>query len=478
MSLCASNKIYQSIFSLLFTIPFLLTTAQARATDHATQAAEITQWQSLLSKVQGEYGSYSHYLIEPYTQLARAQLTAYRLADARRSVDKAIHNSKINSGLYAFEQIPLQKLSIEIDSLESDWVGVEEKIINLVNLVTRQLKLEPKQIIDELQWASNFRNLAALEDTEDRSALHIINSTILLEHMVMVAQRSGLTGDSFYPHLLHSLANQYYIETKAIIAGGSIGYRLRVTDPGLDFIDSRLDAIDKRYEAGLDKLHMIQHLASDPIALAFSKLNIADWKAIFDHSKNISVEYERIYEQFTLTSANQQQIDNLFATNKVLPTADLQQGFDEQLEAQQKTSSKNLELDVLCENKHRVQVTEMSKHLPNVGNTIAKRGKENMLPGNWNEISAEVTLDPHKRKTVSGDGYRVKSFVTGKEINIIDNGQIKGQELRKTVSRIKALNFRPILRNGKVEASTIFVNYSFRRDQLHSFDNLVVLGRS
>jgi hypothetical protein len=475
MFLRVSNKIYQSIFSLLFVIPFLLTANQVQASDYIAQDEKITRWQSLLSQVQGDYGSYSHYLIEPYTQLARAQLTAYRLEDARASVDKAIHNSKINSGLYAAEQIPLQKLSIEIDSLELDWIGVEEKIINLVNLVTRQLKLEPKQIIDELQWASDIRNLAAVEDTEDRSALHIINATILLEHMVIVAQRSGLAGDSFYPHLLHSLANQYYLETKAIIAGGSTGYKLRVTDPGLNFVDSRQDAIEKRYQAGLDKLHIIQDLAIDPITLVFSELNIADWKAVFDHSKNISAEYESIYKQFTLTSANRQQIDNLFATNRVLPTADLQQGFDEQSEARQRTSFKSLGLDGESNTHHRVQVTEMNKHLPSFGNTIARPENENILPGNWNAISAEVTLDPHKRKTVSGDGYRVKSFVTGKDIDIIDNGQIKGRELRKTTSRIKALNFRPILRNGKVEASTIFVDYLYRSDQLHAGNNLVVL---
>jgi hypothetical protein len=58
---------------------------------------------------------------------------------------------------------------------------------------------------------------------------------------------------------------------------------------------------------------MIQDFTNDPVALAFSELNIVDWKAIFDRSKDISVEYESVYEQFTRTSANPKQIENLFA---------------------------------------------------------------------------------------------------------------------------------------------------------------------
>jgi hypothetical protein len=40
---------------------------------------------------------------------------------------------------------------------------------------------------------------------------------------------------------------------------------------------------------------------------------------------------------------------------------------------------------------------------------------------------------------------------------------------------VKALSFRPIIRNGKVQASTIVVDYLFRSDELYSGKNLVVL---
>lgn len=390
-------------------------------------------------------------------------------------MDKAIQNSRINSGLYAAEQIHLQKLSIEIDSIKSNWIGVEEKIINLVVLVTKQLELEPKKVIEELQWASDIRSLAAQEDSEDRSAVHILNATILLEHMVVVAQRSGLASASFYPHLLHSLANQYYLETKAIIAGGSIGHRLRVTNLSLGFIDSQQEAIEKRYQAGLDKLHMIQDFTNDPVALAFSELNIVDWKAIFDRSKDISVEYESVYEQFTRTSANPKQIGNLFAKNRVLPAPDLQQSFDEQPEAQQSAAPEGFLMRAKSNAHQHLGKPELNKLPPGIGNPMAKWRNENKLTENWHAISAKITLDPYKRRAVSGDGYRVMSFVTGKDIDILDNGQIKGKELRKTADRIKALSLRPVIRDGKVQTSTILVDFLFKSDELYTGENLVVL---
>jgi len=462
---------------------FLLNVNQARAAGNVSPFEDIERWQSLVAQVQNDHGSYSHYLIEPYTQLARAQLSGNRLEDARASVSKAIHNSRINNGLHSAEQIPLQKLAIEIDSMESDWTGVEEKLIALVSLVTGRSELKPKQVIEELQWVSHTRELAVQEDTEDRLAVNIINTTILSEHMVVIAQRAALTGTDFYLKLLHSLANQYYLETKAIIAGGNTSYKLRVTNLDLNFVDSHQEAIEKRYLAGLDKLQMIQDLAGNPVALAFSELNIADWKAMFNRSKDISADYESVYEKFIHTSANLEQIDNFFATNKVLPVANLQLDFYDHgginlvyaANTRSTTLPTTLPTTERSNTRNLVQVAELNKHLPGFENPRARRENKDKLAGGWDTVRAEITLDPHKRKTIRGADFQVKSFVTGNEIDIIDNGHIQGRQLRKTASRVKALSFRPIIRGGKVEASTIVVDYLFRSDELYTGENLVVL---
>jgi hypothetical protein len=479
MSLRLSKIFFLSSIFALSAVVFLLNVNQVRAAGYVSLSEDINRWQTLVAKVQNDHGSYSHYLIEPYTQLARAQLSGSRLEDARASVDKAIHNSRINNGLHSAEQIPLQKLAIEIDSMESDWHGVEEKLIALVSLVTGKSQLKPKQVIEELQWVSHTRELAVQEDTEDRLAVYIINTTLLSEYMVVIAQRAGLTGADFYPKLLHSLANQYYLETKAIIAGGDTSLRLRVTNLDLNFVDSHQEAIEKRYLAGLDKLQMIQDLTDNPVGLAFSELHIADWKAVFNRSEDISADYESVYEQFIHTSANLEQINNLFAKNKVLPAANLQLDFSNHAEIHlayaTNIRSAALPTDESSNASNLVQVAELNKHIPGIENPRAKRENENRLAGSWDAVRAEIRLNPHERKTIRGADYNVNSFISANDIDIIDNGHIQGRELRKTASRVKALSFRPIIRNGKVQASTIVVDYLFRSDELYSGKNLVVL---
>ncbi|MFT4672401.1 MAG: hypothetical protein ACI945_001744 [Pseudohongiellaceae bacterium] len=483
MSLRLSKIFFPSSIFALTAIVFLLNVNHVRAAGYVSLSKDIDRWQTLVAQVQNDHGSYSHYLIEPYTQLARAQLSGSRLEDARASVGKAIHNSRINSGLHSAEQIPLQKLAIEIDSMESDWRGVEEKLIALVSLVTGKSQLKPKQVIEQLQWVSHIRELAVQEDTEDRLAIYIINNTLLSEYMVVIAQQAGLTGSDFYLKLLHSLANQYYLETKAIIAGGDTSLRLRVTNLDLNFVDSHQEAIEKRYLAGLDKLQMIKDLIDNPVALAFSELHIADWKAMFNRSEDSGADYENVYERFTNTSADRHQIDNLFATNKVLPAANLQLDFYKSAgthlvyAASTSTKSPAAISSTTGESNARnhVQVAEMNKHLPGYRNPMLNQENEDKLVGSWNAISAIITLDPHKRKIVRSSDYRVKSFVTGKKIDILDNGQIQGRELRRTASRIKALSFRPIIRDGKVKASTVLVDYLFRSNELYTDKNLVVL---
>jgi hypothetical protein len=474
------SKIFflSSVFSFI-AMEFLLGANQAKAASYDFPSEDIDRWQSLVEQVQNDHGSYSHYLIEPYTQLARAQLSGSRLEDAKASVNKATHNSRIKNGLHSAEQIPLQKLAIEIDSMESNWGGVEEKLNALVSLVTGKSELKPKQVIEELQWVSHTRELAVQEDTEDRLAVYIINTTLLSEHMVIIAQRAGLTGSDFYLKLLHSLANQYYLETKAIIAGGNLSYRLRVTNLNLNFVDSHKEAVEKRYLAGLDKLQMIQDLTDNPVALAFSELHIADWKAVFNRSKDISADYESVYDQFIHTSANLEQINNLFATNKVLPAANLQLDFSNHAEIHlayaTNIRSAAFPTDESSNASNLVQVAELNKHIPGIENPRAQRENEDRLAGSWDAVRAEIRLNPHERKTIRGADYHVNSFISANDIDIIDNGHIQGRELRKTASRVKALSFRPIIRNGKVQASTIVVDYLFRSDELYSGKNLVVL---
>lgn len=462
----ASETPYRIVLFFLVAIHFSLGAGHSLGANDENQYNDLQRLQALIEHLLHENGGYSHTLIEPYSQLAQMQLSAFRLEDAKASVNNAIRNSRISSGLYSSEQLPLQKLLIEIDARQSDWNAVEKNLINLLSLVSAQTNLDPTQVINELQWASNIRQLAMREDSEDRLALHIINGTILHESMVVLAQQARLTRTALYPQLLHALANQYYLETTAIIAGGSTSHRLRVTNQGSNLVDTRAEAIEKRYQAGLDKLMMIKALAENPLTLAFSELTITDWKALFNHSEDISADYERIYAQFVKANAPTKDIDQLFASNRVLPMMSLQLEFHHQNSA---TSPMPLTTA------SSVQVAELNQNLPGYGNHVVGLETENEIGRSWAAVRAKVMLDPSKRKTVRSGGYRVKSFITSKQIDVIDDTQINGLDLRSTTNRMKALSFRPVLRSGKVEASVVVVDYLFRSDDLGANGNLVVL---
>ena len=76
MSFRLSKIFFPSSIFALIAIVFLLNVNQVRAAGYVSLSEDIDRWQTLVAQVQNEHGSYSHYLIEPYTQLARAQLPA------------------------------------------------------------------------------------------------------------------------------------------------------------------------------------------------------------------------------------------------------------------------------------------------------------------------------------------------------------------------------------------------------------------
>ena len=137
-----------------------------------------------------------------------------------------------------------------------------------------------------MRWIADIHSRGYAEDSEDNEAHHLIQATSINELVVQYAQVKRLANNLAYAQMLQNLANTYALEAMAIKAGGTTGYRLRRIVPGLEILEDRYEAIEKRYLFGLEKLQQRRELLAelypaDVPVLANADLTLTRWHQTF-----------------------------------------------------------------------------------------------------------------------------------------------------------------------------------------------------
>ncbi|CAN0515995.1 unnamed protein product, partial [Scytosiphon promiscuus] len=181
-----------------------------------------------------------------------------------------------------------------------DWSATVERLDRFSLLVANNFDGNGKgeEQLSLLKWMADKHLQCALETNSEHYVTHISKATIINEYALQLAQFNRQTDDPVYGELLHSLAHNYYIESRGIIAGGENSYKLRVLPNGSGMVESKAAALDRRYALGLDKLRMLRKFAADSTenrleAIAVAEIYIADWNIIFDSAEDIDNEYDR-----------------------------------------------------------------------------------------------------------------------------------------------------------------------------------------
>lgn len=283
------TKFFLSIrcyMALLFTV-FAGAVSAEGFDPHAEAGDSIHRYREQLYNLEREAGHFSFQLLEALQHLADAQLAANRLNDAWESIDRAAHITRIEDGLYTPMQYPYLQQAIEIDVLRGEWEDVNEQIEHFTWLIGHKFQGTVKDRINRMRWIAGIHHEGFMGDSEDNEAHHLIQATSIHETVVQYAQVKRLANDPAYAEMLLDLARAYELEAKAISGGGTTSYRLRRIVPGLEILEDKYEAIEKRYQIGLEKLEMRRDLLAqlspaNSAVLAEADLTLARWHENFN----------------------------------------------------------------------------------------------------------------------------------------------------------------------------------------------------
>ncbi len=461
MSTVSKLKV-STLFSRIFGCGcIVLNIAVCEAADYEKVESSIFEQEELLASLAAA-NSFSDTLIEPLIELAKLQESAGRLIDMQETISQALSVSRINHGLYNEAQLPLLRFEIESDIALLNWESTKEKLEHYTWLLTNQIALPLGTLSESLWWLISTHKYSALQASEDDRAWHIDRAKRLSEALVNITYREDLQHSLPHVQFLYNLTQMYYLEAKAILAGGSASYQLRRSYATVTNVETRSNSQRRLFNAGLNALYRIKNIveASESFpkeAVGLVELRIADWNALFGYSDDIEADYGLAIASLQGAGISTQSLSELLANPVPIPRPSLFLGVAEELADIQSISSSPTNTS-----RFQLSLEQASPSVPGVSSEGAGIPLGLNTDDNWLTLKAKLRLEPDVKSVNKNSGFRTKSFVTATDIEILESKGLVAAQLQQSKNQIAQLSFRPAFKGNKPAPSNLILSYKFQ----------------
>lgn len=457
---------------------FLLASG-AQGQDFEIAAQQLDEHAFSLSELESEHGRFGFQLVEPLQKLAWQQLTVNRYAEAAHTIDRAIQISRLEHGLYTPYQYDLLELETEITLRQHDWDAVADRLAHYTYLMDAHYQGDPADHVKRMLWLSDMHMRAALDDAEDKIGQHLIAASHVNEIAVEYSRNIGHVETNLYVDAVYSLVYKYYLEARGVLAGGSTALQLRKDGPLNARIERRGQAIERRFQKGLQELQGLRDLiqespAFDAEAAAMAELYIADWHVLFDAADDVASQYQRSREMLRASGVSEERLQRFFATPANLPRPRLELSVADAMKSMGSPAPGQLAGEL----PHRLQLLEPSRQLTGLAQDLALLDWSGIYEKDWQRLTVTLTVDPGERHGIWNGGYRTYSRVTPREVVVNDVEGLEARQVRAALRRLRTLAFRPAQRDGEVLTTRIELDFLFHTAEQRSLTPALSADRS
>ncbi len=446
----------------ILSMPSFLAPNSGHAADFEKVGKSIVAQEQLVASLASEKDTFSQSLIEPLVQLAKLQSSANRIEEAQQTISQALQTTRINHGLYDKTQLPILRLDIETTIALTDWNSAKDKLDHYTWLLTDHIEQPVGSIAESLLWLVSIHEQGVFSATEDDRFWHISRANLLSKALVNLTQENNLQATLPHVQFLYALANMYFLEAKAILAGGTTSYQLREVHAAVANVETRANSQRRLYNSGLYTLFNIKAIMTDSDnfddeALSMVDLRIADWKVLFGKVDDISKIYGPVITSLKQAGVDEQSIAELLQQPAPLPRATLTLSVAEEIyeiAASSVTSDQNSSV--------HLTLFEATSDIPGVILEEEPLTLTKLAQGDWGKIVVEVILDTSTDTSIKNAGFGTKSRVSPKQTKLVATYDQEYKTLEDVQARIAALSFRPAFVDGVPVKSTFTLDYRFR----------------
>jgi len=177
--------------------------ASAQGSSHSSASEPVPQLMAQASRyaqqyesLAAEFGPYDLRVTEPLVAAADLQVEAGNYLDALQGYEHALHITRISTGLFSEEQIPLVEKIIDCNVSTANWPGVDEQFRYLQLLYSRVYEQGSEEWARGIAQLSDWHVLVINHGLETNSSDHLREAHGLLKTRLELAEQAAGTDET------------------------------------------------------------------------------------------------------------------------------------------------------------------------------------------------------------------------------------------------------------------------------------------
>lgn len=290
----------------------------------------LAYYEDLIKELETRGGVYDSQLSEVLVGLGGLYQGAGMYQEAVNLFERAYHIARVNSGLYALEQLAILEKLIESNRKLKNWQAVDQNYHNLLWISKRHYGDNSTELLSLIERVGRW-HLQARELLDDSEAFaHALQAEELFSWSVDIITADGGPDDLRLINPLYGIAlTNYHIATQvsSLDSLRGLGRTHRGSNRARRLLEeqrARDDMIIQSFITGREALRQIVEIhATNPIlpvsTHAMALTHLADWFLLFNKRNSASETYQQAYNLMQSDGMPQKQIDQLFGQPRTLP---------------------------------------------------------------------------------------------------------------------------------------------------------------
>ncbi|MDT8319391.1 MAG: energy transducer TonB [Xanthomonadales bacterium] len=296
----------------------------------------IRRYEDQVARLEQHGGAYDPDLAETLLGLGLARMAQHDYPGAEAALQRALHTTRVNYGLYSAEQVPILERLVEINTTTRDYQELNSNYHLLFWLSTRIYGADDPRVLPEIDRMGRWHLAAYAAEADGAPMSHLFAADELYGRAVQITEKNYGPNDPRMINALYGLVVTKY-QIAAQVSRIEIGHDiLMAVSDNLDERSSRVYS-DGRYRerlmiesfrSGKETMDRIASIPEGndllpPESYALAQLHLGDWNVLFDKWNAAQEAYSEAYTLLSQEGLPREVIDRLFEQPRSLPAIGL-----------------------------------------------------------------------------------------------------------------------------------------------------------
>lgn len=287
---------------------------------------DIRQYSEAIQDIELDGGVWDGEMVDELIAIGNLQQQQGNHTEAIETFDRAIHVTRINSGLHTLNQIPAVERRIESHIALRDWEQADLYYNYLYYVQSKAYGPEDPRIIPVLDSLASWNIRAFNVGYGEALGVRLSTASLLFSAAArMVRVHFGIKDDRFIGYMSDIATSAYLVARHPELM---IAVRQPDLRSGQELLRHQLGETSSINPAGYASgeralMQIINHYASQPgteVELAEALANLGDWYLMFGQRRGAITKYGEVWQLLSAMEDGEAQLQVLFGQVAHLPT--------------------------------------------------------------------------------------------------------------------------------------------------------------